>query len=109
VPDSAPRSLARGLAAASLTFGVLALVAPDAALAGAGGAEFNDIYVTLTGWMTGLLGRVIAVTMIIVGIVAGVARQSIMGFVMGIAAGLGMFTAPGIIDAVVSATLPVLP
>jgi conjugal transfer pilus assembly protein TraA len=109
VPDAARHSLNRGLAAAALALGALALLVPDAALAGAGGAELNDIYVTLTGWMTGLLGRVIAVTMIIVGIVAGVARQSIMGFVMGIAAGLGMFTAPGIIDAVVSATLPVLP
>jgi conjugal transfer pilus assembly protein TraA len=106
---STPRLLTPGLAAAALALGALALVAPDAALAGTGGTEFNDIYVTLTGWMTGLLGRVIAVTMIIVGIVAGVARQSIMGFVMGIAAGLGMFTAPGIIDAVVAATLPIVP
>ena len=106
---SAPHALTRGLAAASLALGLLAWLAPDAALAGAGGAEFNDIYVTLTGWMTGLLGRVVAVTMIIVGVVAGVARQSIMGFVMGIAAGLGMFTAPGVIDAVVTATLPILP
>jgi conjugal transfer pilus assembly protein TraA len=109
VSGPTPHALTRGLAAASLALGALALLAPDAALAGAGGVEFNDIYVTLTGWMTGLLGRVIAVTMIIVAIVAGVARQSIMGFVMGIAACLGMFTAPGIIDAVVSAALPIVP
>ena len=109
MPGSTHRFLTRGLVALALALGGLALLTPESALAGAGGVEFNDIYVTLTGWMTGLLGRVIAVTMIIVGIVAGVARQSIMGFVMGIAAGLGMFTAPGIIDAVVSATLPVLP
>ena len=109
MPGSTHRVLTRGLVAASLALGGLVLLTPESALAGAGGVEFNDIYVTLTGWMTGLLGRVIAVTMIIVGIVAGVARQSIMGFVMGIAAGLGMFTAPGIIDAVVSATLPIVP
>jgi len=39
----------------------------------------------LTGSMTGILGRIIAVTFIVVGLVAGVMRQSIMGFVVGIA------------------------
>jgi conjugal transfer pilus assembly protein TraA len=40
--------------------------------------------------------------------VAGVMRQSIMGFVVGIAAGLGVFVAPDIIDSIVTATLPIL-
>jgi hypothetical protein len=53
------------------------------------------------GWMTGILGRII--TFIVVGLVAGVMRQSIMGFVVGIAAGLGVFVAPDIIDNIVTA------
>jgi conjugal transfer pilus assembly protein TraA len=60
----------------------------------------------LTGWMTGILGRII--TFIVVGQVAGVMRQSITGFVVGIAAGLGVFVAPDIIDSIVTATLPIL-
>jgi conjugal transfer pilus assembly protein TraA len=84
-----------------------ALLVPDVVLAGAGGAEFQATYTLLTGWITGLLGRVIAITFIIVGLVAGVMRQSIMGFVVGIAAGLGLFVAPGIIDSVVAAALPI--
>ena len=87
----------------------LMLAAPEMALAGAGGAEFQGAYDMLTGWMTGILGRIIAITFIVVGLVAGVMRQSIMGFVTGIAAGLGVFLAPDVITNIVSATLPLTP
>ncbi len=96
------------LAAAAIAVASLALLAPDTVLAGAGGLEFQDTYTMLTGWLTGMLGRIIAITFIIVGLVAGVMRQSIMGFVVGIAAGLGVFVAPNIIDNVVAATLPIV-
>ena len=59
-----------------------------------------------SGWMTGLLGKVIAIAFILVGLVAGVMRQSIMGFVVGVAAGVGMLVAPGVIDNMYGATLP---
>jgi conjugal transfer pilus assembly protein TraA len=96
-----------------LAFGALSLAgfliaAPGTVLAGAGGAEFQGAHDMLTGWMTGILGRIIAITFIVVGLVAGVMRQSIMGFVVGIAAGLGVFVAPDIIDNIVTATLPIV-
>lgn len=53
------------------------------------------------------MGRVIAVVFIIVGVIAG-AGKSIMGFVLGIAAGVGMFLSPALVDNTVSATLPIL-
>ena len=97
------------------TLGVLALiallallVAAGSALAGTTGTEFQTLYTLLTGWMTGFLGRSVAVIFIIIGVIAGAARQSIMGFVLGISAGVGMFLAPAIVDNVVTATLPVL-
>ena len=96
------------LTAAAVALASFVLLAPETALAGAGGLEFQDTYDMLVGWMTGMLGRIIAITFIIVGLVAGVMRQSIMGFVVGIAAGLGVFVAPDIIDNVVAATLPIL-
>jgi conjugal transfer pilus assembly protein TraA len=95
------------LATAPLCAVALLTLLPGAALAGAGGTEFQATYDMLIGWMTGLLGRIIAIAFIIVGLIAGVARQSIMSFAIGIAAGLGLFMAPDIIDAVVSATLPI--
>ena len=101
-PSVAPRRhLLIGVGAAALT------LAPEAAVAGTGGTEFQATYDMLISWMTGLLGRIIAIAFIIVGLIAGVARQSILSFAIGIAAGLGLFMAPDIIDAVVSATLPI--
>ena len=96
------------LTAAILSTLALTLLGPESALAGTGGTEFQATYDMLIGWMTGLLGRIIAIAIIIVGLIAGVARQSIMSFAIGIAAGLGIFMAPDIIDAVVSATLPIV-
>ena len=96
------------LTGAAVALASFVLLAPETVLAGAGGLEFQDTYDMLVGWMTGMLGRIIAITFIIVGLVAGVMRQSIMGFVVGIAAGLGVFVAPDIIDNIVTATLPIV-
>ena len=87
---------------------VALLAAANTTLAGTTGTEFQTLYTLLTGWMTGFLGRSVAVIFIIIGVIAGAARQSIMGFVLGISAGVGMFLAPAIVDNVVTATLPVL-
>jgi conjugal transfer pilus assembly protein TraA len=90
---------------------VLALATSGCATTGTGGPDAKAdkrAYDMLTGWMIGILGRIIASTFIVVGLVAGVMRQSIMGFVVGIAAGLGVFVAPDIIDSIVTATLPVV-
>ncbi len=83
----------------------LAAVYIGSALAGTGGSEFSDLYTKLSDWMTGYLGRVISAVFIIIGLVAGVTRGSIMGFVFGVAAGTGLFLAPNVIDATVSGTL----
>ncbi|NEV64491.1 TraA family conjugative transfer protein [Thiorhodococcus minor] len=96
--------------AGRILFLVLTL-APMIAAASSGtgdttGTEFQEVYTLLTGWMTGLLGKVIAVAFILVGLVAGVMRQSIMGFVVGVSAGVGMLVAPNIINTLFSATLP---
>ena len=81
------------------------LLAPDVFAGTAGTNEFGAIYTMLTGWLQGTLGRIMAVTFVAVGLVGGVMRGSIMGFVVGIAAGLGVYTAPTVIDAIVTATL----
>jgi len=77
------------------------------ALAGTGGTEFQATYDMVVGWAQGFLGKLIAIAFLIVGIVAGVARQSIMAFAVGITAALGIYMTPDIIDSVVAATLPV--
>lgn len=85
---------------------VLALV-PLLALAGTGGTEFDDIWLTLTDWIEGTLGRIVAAAIVVVGIVAGIVRQSLMAFALGIGGGMGLYNTPGIIEGIMTATLPV--
>jgi conjugal transfer pilus assembly protein TraA len=89
-------------------FGLLSIVLINQeCMAGTGGSsEFGTIYTLLTGWLQGMLGRILAVTFVMVGLVAGVMRGSMMGLVLGIGCGLGVYTAPTVIDNIVTATLP---
>lgn len=92
---------------AAVVMGGLALsfLLSDAAYAGGGGTEFDDVWTTIEDWTTGTLGRIIAGSMILVGIIAGIARQSLMAFAIGIAGGMGLNYTPTIIDALFTATL----
>lgn len=84
---------------------VLSFLLSDAAYAGAGGAEFDEVWDTLRGWTEGTLGRIIAGAIILVGIIAGIARQSLMAFAIGIAGGMGLSYSPEIIETIMTATL----
>jgi conjugal transfer pilus assembly protein TraA len=79
---------------------------PDIAMAGASiGGPLDDVYTTLTTWTQGSIGKTTMLSFIIVGVVAGIARQSIMAFAVGIGAGLGTYNAPVIVDTVFTAVL----
>ena len=87
-----------------LACGVLLAASAGLAFAGQGGAEFADVWDTLVEWTQGTLGRIIAIAMVLVGVVAGVTRNSIMGLVVGVAAGMGLYNAPVVIEAIMGAT-----
>jgi conjugal transfer pilus assembly protein TraA len=86
-----------------IAFGVLCV--PAVTWAGTGGTEFNSAYTTLTTWLQGDLGRLIAAALLVVGLIMGVVRQSIMAAVPAIACGLVATIAPTVIGAVVTATI----
>lgn len=81
------------------------LVLPSLGITGTGGTEFASAYTTITNWLQGDLGRLIAASLLVVGLVMGVVRQSIMAAVPAIACGLVATVAPTIISAVVTATI----
>jgi len=90
-----------------ILMGMGLLCVSELLMAGTGGSsEFGNIYTLLTGWLQGMLGRILAVTFMLVGLVSGVMRGSMMGLVLGIACGLGVYTAPTVIDNIVTAVLP---
>jgi conjugal transfer pilus assembly protein TraA len=89
------------------TAAMLAAMFPMFAFAGTGGGEFDDIWITMTDWVEGTLGRIIAAGIVIVGIVAGIVRQSLMAFAIGIGGGMGLYNTPTIIEEILTATLTV--
>jgi len=93
-----------------------AMIAPEVmagatvtGVTGAAGGEFDSVWTTLTGWMTGTLGKVAAGSMILVGIIAGVVKQSLMSFAVGAGGGVGLYQTPTVIDAMFGSTLDKLP
>ena len=86
---------------------VLAFTASEA-FAGTGGTAFDDVWLTLTDWSQGTLGRIIAGSMVVVGLVGGIARQSIASFAVGIGGGMGLYNTPTVIESVMTSTLPII-
>ncbi|EMW6613282.1 conjugal transfer protein TraA [Escherichia coli] len=84
---------------------VVFLLMPDQAHAGTGGGAFDDVWETLKEWTQGTLGRIVAGAMILVGVVGGIARQSLMAFAMGIGGGMGLYNSPLVVESIMSATL----
>jgi conjugal transfer pilus assembly protein TraA len=96
---------ARMFTLAALFLTLVALAFPGIAQAAGTGGPLADVYTSLTTWVQGDVGKTIAMGMILVGIVAGIARQSLMAFAVGIGAGLGLYNAPTIVDTVFQATI----
>lgn len=94
-----------GLFTLGLLMGVAMLTLSEPSFAGGGGQEFDDVWITLEEWTQGTLGRIISLSIILVGAVMGVVRQSLMTFAVGFAMGMGLYNAPTIVDALVGATL----
>jgi conjugal transfer pilus assembly protein TraA len=74
------------------------------ALAGSD-ATFATIFDTLNSWATGSLGKVISIAMFIVGLGAGIVKQSVMAVVAGVGAAIVMAYGPGVIDSMFAATV----
>ncbi|KLC04023.1 hypothetical protein XP420_15530 [Xanthomonas perforans] len=71
--------------------------------AATGGSEFQDLYDLVLGWTEGVLGKTIAVSAFLIGMIMGVAKQSIWAFAIGILFAAAFAFGPGIIDGVFTA------
>lgn len=83
----------------------LVMLVPGLVEAASTSGPLSDVYTSLTEWAQGNVGKTMSLGMILVGIVGGIARQSLMAFATGIGGGLGLYNAPTIIDTVFNATL----
>ncbi len=85
---------------------VVMVASAHPAWAGTGGSAFDDVWTTLKDWTQGNLGRIVSGSMILVGIVGGIAKQSLMSFALGLGGGMGLYNSPTIVESIMSATLP---
>lgn len=93
------------MVAFAFALGMAAFFLSSSAFAGAGGSEFEGVWTTLEDWTQGTLGRIITLSIIVVGAVIGVVRQSLMTFAVGFAMGMGLYNASTIINSIVTATI----
>jgi conjugal transfer pilus assembly protein TraA len=97
--------LPRGALVASAGVLVMSLLMLASAHAGTGGTEFADIYTLISGWAAGTLGKVIAVSLFLVGVAAGIIQQSLMAAVLGVGGALVVNYGPTVIDGIISAVI----
>ena len=81
------------------------LVAVAGIAAAGSDTTFDAIFTIMEGWATGSLGKVIAIAMFIVGLGAGIVKQSVMAVVAGIGAAIVLGYGPAVISSMFSATV----
>lgn len=67
---------------------------------GGDGAEFQEMYDLVRGWLTGTLGKLFAVGAFGVGMGVGIVKQSLMAIAIGLGFALALAYAPAIIEKV---------
>lgn len=85
--------------------GLALLLAAGTAVAGTTGAEFQTMYTTLLNWVTGFLGKSIAIAAFILGAGIGIARSSPIPALVGVVFALFMVYVPNIIDGIMTAVI----
>jgi conjugal transfer pilus assembly protein TraA len=84
---------------------VAAMLFAGTVMAGTGGDQFEEIWITISDLMQGTLGRILIGLMVLAGIGAGVLRQTLMPFITGVGGGIGLYAAPNVIESLMTATL----
>lgn len=73
--------------------------------AGTEGTEFAEVETALLDWSQGGLGRALALGVFLVGVGAGIARQSLMAIATGLGGGMAVYYMPTIIGGIVTAMI----
>ena len=91
--------------AARLLLTAILLAAAGTVFAGTTGTEFQTMYTTLLNWVSGFLGKSIAIAAFILGAGVGIARSSPIPALVGVVFALFMVYVPSIIDGIMTATI----
>lgn len=90
----------------------LIAVGATSAMAGAGtlgtSTEFGTVYTTITSWVDGDIGGIIAILMFAVGLGMGIMKQSLGAIVMGMGGALTAAYGVDVIEGIFGAGVPVV-
>lgn len=79
----------------------------SSAMAGTGGSEFDSLLQMVTDWSEGTLGKTISIAGLVMGLGYTAFGGGAKWAIGGITAAAGFSYGPGVVDGIVSATLPV--
>ncbi|MGP5109103.1 MULTISPECIES: TraA family conjugative transfer protein [Pseudomonas] len=84
---------------------LVCVVFASMAHAGTGGGDgFDNVWAAISEYLKGTMGRVLVGLIVIVGVAAGVVRQSLMSFAVAVGAAIGLFYSPEIIEGIITST-----
>jgi conjugal transfer pilus assembly protein TraA len=83
---------------------MIAVLTPVLALAGTADTEFQPLFQKFMDWVSGYLGKTLAVAALIGGLFVGVIRQSPLPAVAGVGAAIFAAYGPTVIQGIVGAT-----
>ena len=83
---------------------LIAVLAPAIALAGTADTEFQPLYQKFIDWVSGYLGKTLAVAALIAGLFIGIVKQSPLAAVAGVGTAIFAAYGPTVIEGLVGAT-----
>ncbi len=104
--DEARLKLFKWSLAAVIAVWALLLFADPSFANTTGGSEFKSLYDLISGWAKGYLGRAIAVSFLVVGLLTGLIRGSVIAAVTAIGAAVALLMLPTIVDAIFTGSAP---
>ena len=81
------------------------LVVTDIAIAGTTATEFQSIYTKIKGWVSGYLGKAIALMAFLIGLGVGVVKSSPLPAVAGVVFALFVAFGPAVIEGIATALI----
>lgn len=88
-----------------LAFGIVMMLTPDTVMAGVTATPVDTVWTQLVGWTQGSVGKIITLLIVVVGVAAGIIKQSLWAFVIGLGGGIGLYNTPNIVNTLFPAVM----
>lgn len=84
--------------------GILMLAVVTAYASGSSQEGFDDVWLKISDYMQGSLGKVLVGLIVMVGIAASIVRQSLMTLAVGVGGAISLYYSPDIINGMMAAS-----